>query len=260
MSWLLTWFRFRSKIPSLDHHEITIEKYFLRKDLYRITTGKDPLPLPRIKSAVQNIVYQKTFDDILPEIQKVVHSYVTEEHRIILCEVTKANYPKSGEKKVALIIDINQSSGPPTRWLSMMNSLKLLFKPTKLESIDIEVVDEIRASVLTIYPEAVQSESVICYESVRSKLIAFLLKRLPNLCHGMSCFKLGGTFETAIPSIVIFVEPFSKQNWESLTSQLRFLLPSNSTQLEVEFVPGRISQLIGKDFRRDKESFDWYLF
>lgn len=273
MSWLFTWFRSRFTTLVVDHHDhdhnhITIEKFFMRQDVYRITTGDDPRPLPTIKSPVQDIYYQQAFDDLRSEIQKIVDSHVTEEHRINLFEVTKPDYPHGDGKRVTLIIDIDQSSGPSTRWFSMMDALKLLLKSTKLEPIEIELVDENRASVPQIYPEAVQSESIMFYESVRSKLIAFLLEQLPDVCHGMSLFKFGSTWKTAVPSVVIFVEPFSQQNWESLTSQLRLLLSSNdhigmleqesSTSLRIEFMPGRISQLTGQDFRRNQDSSDLY--
>lgn len=263
MSWLLTWFRSRFETSAFGDDEITIEQYLLRKDQYRITTAVDPLPLPVTKRSIESSIHLSAFEKLLPKIQTIVHShYSIEQYRINLCEVTKPDYSKGDEKRTTLIIDIDQSFGPPTQWSIIINSLKSLFKSTDLSSIDIELVDESRGFIPRIFPETVGSDSIIWYENARLDLVALLLEKMPDCCHGMSLFKLGNDMKTAMPFIVIFMKPLAIHNWKALKKEIISVLNSkndgSSMDMGVEFVPGRISSLIGEDFRPSEEISNFY--
>lgn len=98
---------------------------------------------------------------------------------------------------------------------------------------EVELYDPKRSFVLNMFPLQPRIEAIIRHQSKRDQLIKCLHEDLPGMWSAMSVFGSGPTF-------MVFVRPFSVQNWNQLGKELSGIFASQ--EWKTNFVPGVVGR------------------
>lgn len=210
-----------------------------------------PLPLPNVRDSLpSDDGLRKVLHNLLPRIRAEINAIIKDQYAVDFYHVSKPEYPKGNVKILTLCVKIYKGREQPHGWPELRDALKRLLHTSGFHTIDVEIVDELRAFMPSIFPQPVQKELTEVYESVRDHLLDLFNKQLGSAWNRMSLFKFGRTEDESIPSIVVFVEPFTSQNWQWLEATVREIVAPivpPGEDLGVEFLTGRLSHSEGKN-------------
>lgn len=229
----------------------TIEQYIYRTDAYRCTSLGAPLPLPIVRASLAlDDSLRQVLQSLMPQIRAEINAAIHDQYTVDFCRTWKAKYPRGEIVHLTLCVQVYEGSEPSTRWPDLRTALVALLNASGFQSIQVEIVDESRAFMPSIYPQPPYKGSIRVYENLREGIIDLLMSTLGKTWNCMSLFRSGASEEESAPTIVIFVEPFAFQDWQWLEATINEMVKPQlppGVELPVEFLPGRLSDLTGKD-------------
>ncbi len=228
--------------------EMTIEQYLYRTDPFRSTTATIPFPLPLEKKGP--LLSDDDFQRLRPHIQETLDSYnIKDQYIAQFYELSKMNYPRGSIRVPTLLIEFYEGKGPSSSWSAARDALRRLLNRTGYTSVEVEIVDESRAFLPSIFPQAASTGPIQLYEDIRDQLVTLLFTRLGGAWNCMSLFRVGRTNDVAVPTIVIYVDPFASCDWHELEravqAEMEPKMPARRV-IGVEFLPGKVSDCVGK--------------
>ena len=233
--------------------DMEIENWLCEIDPFRSTNAKIPYPLPVKRTGP--IISAERFVPLKAQIEDVMLRHnITDRYIAQICNTSKPSYPNGTMLVPTVLVRFVEATGLSTSWSDARDELAKLMCAEKYPSADIEFIDMRRARMPSIFPLAPQSEAIRVYRDVRDELIELLYARLGNAWNCMSCFKFGRSLDKAVPTVVVYVRPFTKTDWKTLEIKMKEIISPavpRGLHLPVEFIPGQISHpQLGKDLSK----------
>lgn len=229
---------------------LTIEQYLYRSDAFRCTTLEAPFPLPVDRTSLPPNGLPQVLENLLPHIRAEIGRLIKDQFTAHFVNVTKPGYPDGNVKRLTLAVKIYKGREEPTTWTKARSTLKNFLIKAGYPSIDVEIVDESRAFSPSVFPQSSKVPSTKAYESVRDNITGLLVKYLGWNWTCMSLFSVGSSTEDSVPSIVVFVKPYTSSDWQSLYRMIKQTVAPKippGKDLGLEFLPGKYSNPAGKD-------------
>lgn len=224
--------------------EMSIELYLYRSDRYRSTTDSFPFPLPNDRSDPDAVTMEK-FLTLEPAIYELLDPIMENvKYTCNLYDQWKESYGQKELKTTTCLIRVVEGPDNVSSWPTMKDAVHLLLQKSGLNSVEVEILDPRHAFMPLFFPQPPSSGSIQLYESVRDELAALLIRKLDSAWVSMSLFRLGSSKEVAIPTIVVFVRPFTTCDWQVLEWTMKNIFADKLSQgqdLGIEFIPGRFS-------------------
>ena len=222
---------------------LSIEQYLYRADRYRLTTDSWPLPLP-LRRSEPDAATMERFDKLKPAIWEKLDLIMNDQYIYRLCDSWKQSYYQEHHKVTTCLITVVQGPDHSSSWSTIRDEIHSLLQESGLESVEVEIMDRRYAFMPSLFPQRPFTGSVQVYESVRDDLAALLFRHLDSAWVSMSLFQLGSSKDVAIPTIVVFVRPFTECDWQHLELIMNAIVAPKLPEgrnLGIEFLPGKIS-------------------
>lgn len=232
---------------------MTIEQFLYRSDLFRCTSAgtQYPLPIARSPTALNQHVVQR-LNKLLPTIRGIVETYLKEAVTINIVDSWKPDYPGGQYRKPTVLIEVYNGTGSPSSWPKIRDQVQGLLHDSQFYAIDVEIIDNDRAFMPSIFAQDPKTGSIMIYEMARGQIVDLLFKALRDDWLCLSLFKFGRTRADSKPAIVVYVRPQASCDWillsETIQSTFASKLPPNRN-LDVKFLPGILSTPVGKDVK-----------
>ncbi|OAX79184.1 hypothetical protein ACJ72_06498 [Emergomyces africanus] len=219
--------------------EMTIERYLYVTDPYRASSHPNPLPFP---------VHCEEEPDLLPPDQQAdildllaAHGF-TGVPEILLENITKLGYSPAGNIAVkTLRILYNASPSTLGDFSSAATSIRENFVSRGLQDIHVDIVHRDLSYKPSLFPISPTDPTTAIYERIKPELLEILKGSLGSSWKLMSLFQVGRTQETALPTVIILVQPMKTHDWAGLQRAMRTILDKHGSDyisLCCEFLPG----------------------
>lgn len=225
--------------------ELSIEDYLYRIDCYRSTTESMPLPLPITRSK-PDLATLEEFNTIWPAIIAKLDSVMKGQYTCEICDSWKQGYNQENRKITTCLIQVDQDPDVSPSWRTIRNEIHILLQRSGFNSVQVELLNPHKAFIPALFPQPPSTDSIQLYENVRDRLIALLFRFLGMSWVSMSLYRLGSSMDSAIPTIIVFVQPYKYCNWQHLemimNDVVKFEL-SEGKVLKIEYLPGKVSNI-----------------
>lgn len=222
--------------------ELGIEDYLYRTDCYRSTTKSRPPPLPIIRSR-PDLATLEEYRTIRPAVIEKLDSVMKGQYTCHICNSWKQSYYQEDRKVTTCLINLDRDPGVSPSWATIRNEIHSLLRRFGFKSVEVELLDPQKAFIPALFPEPPSTDSIRLYESVRDRLVALLFRFLGMSWVSMSLYRLGSSKNSAVPTIVVFVRPYTSCDWQHLevvmNDAVKSKLPEGQT-LGIEYLPGRV--------------------
>ncbi|KAI9368745.1 hypothetical protein BJX61DRAFT_522498 [Aspergillus egyptiacus] len=231
--------------------ELSIEDYLHRSEPFRTTTTTVPWPYPLTATAAspdiiaQVEVHRNEIVAILRD-----EGYPTDHHLFWLRveDVSKPEYPMGNRPETMLRLTWMEAPYTPLRLEPAKDAIVQLMRQKGIEDVGVEIVFLDRCFRPSMFSIESTHPAVAVYGAVRRNVLNVVSRNLQSEWRMLSLFRLGLTRDesTSTPTIVVFVNPFTVRDWAALAVEIKLQLPPDdpvSMQIEVEFLPGFISEL-----------------
>ncbi|MCJ1346602.1 hypothetical protein MMC31_004820 [Peltigera leucophlebia] len=232
--------------------EMTLDAFLYRSDDFRKSTFENPWPLPlqldEPKPAFR--LFGPLFKGLVPKIRQVLaeHSIKQNQSWADIYLASKPGFPGGDIPVLTLVVLVDQGVNNSRTWGDAKDEVHQLFAEDNFPNVEVELYDPKRSFVPTMFPLQPHTEAIIKYQSKRDQLIKCLQENLPGMWSAMSVFGFGPTAAEAEPALVVFIRPFSVQNWNQLGKKLSGIFANQ--EWKTEFVPGGVSINPGISFAR----------
>lgn len=233
--------------------EMSIEQYLYASDGFRSTTSTSKLPHPLDESPVSESLkeqWESAKASLLPLIGEILESECG--MRKGRWGVKLVNYSKPGyhsktshdRHDPTLVINSEESTsqGRPRNWSLARVQVKSLLTSREI-GVDVEILSQkgkLERCLFALQPE---DEVVGIYNKVRHRLLEIVQEHLPTSWRMLCIWSIGSQKDKAEPAVVIFVDPGTIKDWNTLMVNLKSIInmaipPKSSVAIEVEFLPG----------------------
>ena len=223
--------------------ELAIEDYLYRTDRYRSTTESQPPPLPIIRST-PDLATLEEFRTIWPAVIEKLDSVMKGQYTCHICDSWKQGCYQENHKVTTCLVQLDRDPGVSPSWATIRNEIHSLLQRSGFKSVQVELLDPHKAFIPALFPQPPSTGSIRLYESVRDRLAALLFRFLGMSWVSMSLYRLGSSKNSAVPTIVVFVRPFTYCDWQHLevvmNDVVKSKLPEGRT-LGIEYLPGGVS-------------------
>ena len=242
--------RRRLRESDITDGEMSIETWLYNSDNYRISSLTSPLPLPlELTDPEPRLSFgDPRFALLLPKVLEILRAVSQSVPIFFTRRVSKPGYPGGDFPAAKLIVIIDQPIIDRAKWSHARDQLLNVFAAESYHEIGIEMYDENRAFLPSIFPLAPNSEAIYRYEDVRRQLVECVSEELGTRWKAMSVFDFGLSETSARPTVVVMVEPRTSLNWKGVGSRLNSIL--EDTNIHVEFIPGSLSMMAGKPIQK----------
>ncbi|KAL3481093.1 hypothetical protein BJX99DRAFT_254072 [Aspergillus californicus] len=227
--------------------KLDIEDYLLRCDPYRTTTAKHALPYPltyapadpsivRQVNACKDAILQVLDRDGFPTDGYYLHFEVG--------NISKPEYPLGNRPQTTLRLSFLHVSSVPSRLGPTKESIARILHQNGIAGVEVEIVFFDKCFRPSLFSIMSTDPAVRVYDAARRDILALVKTRLGREWSILTLFRMGLNKPKSTPTIVIFVNPFTAQDWADLALHIRLLLPHNdpaALNIEVEFIPGRLT-------------------
>ncbi|RMJ21402.1 hypothetical protein PHISP_07724 [Aspergillus sp. HF37] len=222
--------------------EMPIERYIDHSDPFRSTSLRTPLPYPlrfTDSSSLQKAIYP-----LLDKIQQVLANHGFPDSASIAPQVaTKPRYPGGNSPVNILRIIYRAGDLLPRGYGPAKDALCQLLRDHGIHDMEVEVVEIdhcFRPSLFAIQPD---HPLVLAYEQAKNNLVNLLQARLRSHWAVLCPFNVGRVEDKAVPTIVVFVDPMTWNDWSDLTLHIKRGIGkfSAGSLPEVEFMPGDLA-------------------
>lgn len=232
--------------------EMSLDAFLYRSDYFRKSTFENPWPLPLQLDEPEPAfrLFGSLFKGLVPKIRQVLadHSIRENQSWADICLASKPGFPGGDIPVLTLVILVDQGVNNSRTWGHAKDEVHQLFAEDHFPNVEVELYDPKRSFVPTMFPLQPHTDAIIKYQSKRDQLIECLHEDLPGMWSAISVFGFGPTVAEAEPALVVFIRPFSVQNWNQLGKKLSGIFANQ--QWKTEFVPGGVSITPGISFAR----------
>lgn len=230
---------------------MSLEAYLYRSDAFRISTFKNPLPLPlNLEDPAPHLRLDgATFRSLVSHIISILQVHYIDENKshLAMQMISKPGYPGGDLPVLTLVVEIDQGLSATSAWGKARDDLRALFVARGLGYVNIEMYDWDRAFIPSLHPLMPHDNAVQVYEARRTRLLECIHEGLGDCWNAMSLFGLGSISSAMKPALVVLVQPGTVRIWNTLLIKLRVILPN--PDISIEFLPGDFSQTRGISLR-----------
>ncbi|KAL4780335.1 hypothetical protein BJX76DRAFT_351065 [Aspergillus varians] len=251
----------RSLLKESEHVKgvTSIEDYLRKLDPYRSTTLNWPYPLTT-QPASPSVT--KQIEPLRKEILQILttHSFPPQKYlQFSIHCVTKPLYtPASAPRTTLSLIYITDPDSPrapsaPETFDPARKQISKLLRTNGLKDIHIQIVFANHCFDPTLFEISDENPAKLAFDTVRSD-ITRIISKLRNKWTMTKVFNVGMTEETAVPTIVVQVAPFTVADWDGMRRQIEgVLMRRGQMSLDVEFIPGRVSRAVTYPEEEDED-------
>lgn len=184
------------------------------------------------------------FNTVWPAIIEKLDSVMKDQYTCEICDSWKQGYYQEDRKVTTCLIKIDRDPGVSPSWATIRDEIHILLQRSGFNSVQVELLDPHKAFTPALFPQPPATSSVRIYESVRDRLAALLFRYLGMSWVSMSLYRLGSSKDSAVPTIVVFVRPYTYCDWQHLEVVMNDAVKSELPEgriLGIEYLPGRVS-------------------
>ena len=223
----------------------SIEQYLYNCDAYRATSLPNPLPLPLEMTPAPHLE-----SEIIPlrdSIRQILNEHgFSQDVSFMPYGATKPEYPGGDVPVNLLCVIISRNSRAPAQLGPTKTALYKLLCSNSIDHIHVDIRNVDYAFSPSLFPVLPQERTVLAFEQARDDILRLLGETLGHQWRLVSVFQVGRTESTALPSVVVMVNPSTCADWHILREGIQvYLRLEPSDEVDVEFLPGALSLLQG---------------
>ncbi|PGH10655.1 hypothetical protein AJ79_05369 [Helicocarpus griseus UAMH5409] len=222
---------------------LSIESYlYLADSALRETTDSDPLPYPLHPLKKEE---ERVPTELRSAILKILPSHgFTAEPAIYLDCLGKPGYPGS-EDDPALTLYLLFFNHIDTMGdlSSAASHIQELCWVNGYWGINVDISHVFETFCPSFFPISPSAREIAIYKNSKEELFCLLQERLGSAWRLLSLFQLGHYEDTAVPTIVVIVQPRTSHDWSKLKSAMGTVVQKYCTDglgIDIEFLPGTL--------------------
>ncbi|KAL4914871.1 hypothetical protein BDW62DRAFT_204235 [Aspergillus aurantiobrunneus] len=224
--------------------EMPIEDYLSYLDPYRSTTLNLPYSLPTIPASPETVQKVGAHRE---EILRILESHHFPPPAYLRMSIQSLKHPLHTilgplrtNLSLAYITDPHSPIAPraPASLAPARRDISDLLNTHSIKDVYIEIVFVNQSFDPTLFAVSDDHPTTEAFDAV-SRELGRVVAPLGNRCPLLDLFSAGLTVETALPTVVVQVSPFTTADWDAMASEMLALLP-DSMGFVVEFIPGMV--------------------